>query len=84
MRHIVEIKTNGAWAPYREGRKFREESSAYRLLDRLQARWPNAELRVTPVTASRKDAGSIPAAQTESFRCTGIAPGVGVRLADFR
>lgn len=49
MRYVVETKENGNWRVYRDGRKFKQSSDAYRFMDKLQERWPSAEFRVATV-----------------------------------
>src|SRR5687767_3532534 len=52
QRFFVETRDNAEapWRPYRDGKTFREESSALRFVDKLQERWPAASFRVTPLT----------------------------------
>lgn len=46
--YSVEIMTHGAWVPYANDRKRRDETSARRLMARLQESMPDLPMRVVP------------------------------------
>lgn len=56
VRYQVQIWRDGAWHPYREGRRFRSSAAAARLLDRVRVRFAARDTRVAIVNKEQAEA----------------------------